>query len=170
LGGGGAGVVVERLERDLSSLSEADKARLLDAEAPELAALLDDFKLSVSEVRDRLEPLHAQVRARQLPTSSGVALLQLKLQLLLSYCTNIAFYLLLKANGKTVRDHPVVASLLRHRVLIDRLAPLDKKMRYRVQKLLRTAADGTSAAAPPASGCGGAGPEAPFSSPGWSKG
>lgn len=146
LGGDGAGVLVERLERDLTSLSEADRARLLEAEAPELTALLEDFKISVAEVRERLEPLHAQVRARQLPTSSGVALLQLKLQLLLSYCTNIAFYLLLKATGRTVRDHPVVAALLRHRVLIDRLAPLDKKMRYRVQKLLRTAADGVSAA------------------------
>ena len=125
-GGESAGMVVERLERDLSALSEAEKARLLEAEAPELVSLLDDFKAIVPDVRERLEPLLLAVRQRQLPASPGVALLQLKLQLLLSYCTNIAFYLLLKASGRPVRDHPVVASLLRHRVLIDRLAPLDK--------------------------------------------
>ncbi|EOD14890.1 hypothetical protein EMIHUDRAFT_197520 [Emiliania huxleyi CCMP1516] len=111
----------ERLERDLSALSEAEKARLLEAEAPELVSLLDDFKAIVPDVRERLEPLLLAVRQRQLPASPGVALLQLKLQLLLSYCTNIAFYLLLKASGRPA-------------------------MRYRVQKLLQTAADGATAA------------------------
>jgi len=45
---GDAGAVVERLERDLSALSEGEKARLLEAEAPELAALLEDFKVNLS--------------------------------------------------------------------------------------------------------------------------
>ena len=143
-GSSGSGMLVEKLERDISSLSEDEKMRLLEVEAPELVTLLDDFKTTIAEVRERLEPLLAEVRSRQLPTSSGVALLQLKLQLLLSYCTNIAFYLLLKANGRPVRDHPVINSLLRHRVLIDRLAPLDKKMRYRVQKLLQMANEGVA--------------------------
>jgi len=38
----------------------------------------------------------------------GAALLQIKLQLMLSYATNIAFYLLLKAQGRAVREHPVI--------------------------------------------------------------
>ena len=36
-----------------------------------------------------------------------LARLQVKNQLLLAYCTNVAFYTVLKASGQPVVDHPV---------------------------------------------------------------
>ena len=39
----------------------------------------------------------AAARQKQLGQEGGVSFLELKLQLLLSYCVNISFYLLLKA-------------------------------------------------------------------------
>ena len=38
-----------------------------------------------------------------------------------------------------MREHPVIDALLRHRLLIERLRPLDQKLKYRLQKLLQLA-------------------------------
>ena len=182
-------VAVEKIARDLSSLSEKEKSRqvltlaifglaarhtrhcshsphvvtcsrhvsrfvtpihfrpiftsrLVAAESPELLGLLDDFKTHVAEVRERVAPLLGLARKRQLPKSEGLAFLQLKLTLLLSYCINVTFYLLLKAQGESVKEHPVIAALLRHRVMIERLRPLEQKLKYRLQKLLQLAQQG----------------------------
>lgn len=41
--------------------------------------------------------------------------LEVKQQMLLSYCINTTFYLMLKAEGKSVRSHPVIKQLLQLR-------------------------------------------------------
>ena len=62
----------------------------------------------------------AQVRAGQLATAEGVSYLEAKNLLLLSYCTHIVFYLLLKAEGRPVRTHPVIGRLLQIRAYLVR--------------------------------------------------
>jgi hypothetical protein len=52
---------------------------------------------------------------------------------------NINYYLLLKAEGKSVKEHPVMQSLLRIRTLLEKLRPLDKKLKYQIDKLVRLA-------------------------------
>ncbi len=61
-----------------------------------------------------------QVRAGQLATAEGVSYLEAKNLLLLSYCTHIVFYLLLKAEGRPVRTHPVIGRLLQIRAYLVR--------------------------------------------------
>ena len=134
------GVRLEAVARDVSGLSEAAVARAVEADAPELLHLLADFKETLREARERVAPLLASARQKQLPPEGGVQLLQVKLQLMLSYATNISFYLLLKAQGRTVRDHPVIDALLRHRILLERLRPLEAKQSYRLSKMLQLAA------------------------------
>ena len=87
----------------------------MKADAPELLTLLSDFQDTMREARTRVAPVLSAARQRQLPTDGGIAFLQVKMQLMLSYCTNLAFYLMLKAQGRAVRSHPVIDTLLRHR-------------------------------------------------------
>ena len=54
-----------------------------------------------------------QVRQGQLATAEGVSYLEAKHLLLLHYCIALVFYLLLKAEGRPVREHPVIARLVR---------------------------------------------------------
>ena len=67
-----------------------------------------------------------------MPTSSGMQYLEMKQQLLLTYITHVSFYLLLKAEGRSVRDHPVIDSLVHIRTVMERMEPLDKRLRYQV--------------------------------------
>jgi len=77
----------------------------------------------------------------QLEAPKGVSYLELKYHLMLNYCSNISFYLLLKAEGCSVKDHPVIDSLLRLRTLIDKIKPLDKKLKFQLDKLIKVSED-----------------------------
>lgn len=61
-----------------------------------------------------------QVREGQLATAEGVSYLEAKHLLLLHYCTAIVFYLLLKAEGRPVKDHPVIGRLVEIRAYLVR--------------------------------------------------
>merc|ERR1712137_963865 len=55
---------------------------------------------------------------------------------------NIGFYMLMKAEGKQVRDHPVISQLVKLRLLLDKIKPIDQKLHYQVQKLLKMSESG----------------------------
>ena len=114
----GGGAQMETVAGDGSGLNEAARLRIVEADAPELQALLAEFQESLKEAKERLEPVLEVARKRQLTNDGGVRLLELKLQLLLSYCINLAFYLMLKSQGRAVRTHPVIDALRRHRLLL----------------------------------------------------
>jgi len=137
--------VVEHVERDVSALSREEKLRIVAQDSPELVGLLADFRDKLRALRNELEPLLARVRKGELPTSRGVSFLELKYHLLLQYCTNAAFYLVLKAEGHPVRDHPVIEELVRLRVIIEKLRPVEKKLRYQLDKLLKSAVSDATA-------------------------
>lgn len=54
-------------------------------------------------------------------SEGGIRYLELKKRLLLAYCQAIVFYLLLKAEGQPVHDHPVLARLVNIRSLLDKV-------------------------------------------------
>lgn len=63
---------------------------------------------------------------------------EMKHNLLLSYSTYLSFYLLLKIEGKSVKDHPVLFKLTHIKTLLDNLGALDSKIQSKLQKLMRT--------------------------------
>ena len=76
-GASGAGVAVEEVARDLAGMSAEEQRAAVMADAPELAALLADLQGCLAEVRGRVGPLLAEVRAPGLahPPTFGCATL-----------------------------------------------------------------------------------------------
>jgi len=62
--------------------------------------------------------------------AAGMSYLEMKYNLMMSYCTFLSFYILLKCDGKDVTDHPVLHKLAHIRALFDKLKPLDSKLQY----------------------------------------
>jgi len=97
----------------------------------------------LTELRNYLHPLILKVR--QLPKDTeGISFLELKHRLLLTYCTNLSFYLLLKAEGRLVKKHPVIKTLASLRTVSEKIRSIDSKLKYQVEKLLKMATLGPS--------------------------
>lgn len=61
--------------------------------------------------------------------------LEMKYNLLMSYCTFLSFYMLLKVEGRSVENHPVVYKLTHIKTLFEKLKPLDAKLQYQIEKM-----------------------------------
>jgi hypothetical protein len=134
-------------EQEVVSLPGKQVQAVLDRESDEVRAVLAQFQQQIADVRTQLADVQAEVEAGQRPTSGGVSYLELKLQLLLSYCTHLSFYLLLKAEGMVVKGHPVIEKLVETRTYMEKLRPLDAKLKYQMDKLLKTGLEGADNAA-----------------------
>lgn len=66
------------------------------------------------------------------------------MQLMLSYCMHVTFYLLLKTEGKPVKGHPVLDRLVELRVYLEKIRPLEEKLQYTLNKLLSSTSIGVN--------------------------
>lgn len=140
--GNGAGLprggALVKLQKDRSELSKQQQLDVLLTDAPEVFALVEEMEGKIREIQTSLQPTLQQVGAGgTLQTNKGISFLQVKLQLLLSYLTNITFLLMLRAEGRSIKDHPVVAQLAQLRAVMEKIKPVDKKLKYQVDKLLQ---------------------------------
>jgi len=131
------GAAIESLGGDAVAAAASDAVA---SDAPELIALTKELTKNLDEVTHSVEPVIAAARAGELATAEGISYLDAKHLLMLSYCVNIVFYLLLKSEGRSVRDHPVVLRLVEIRAYLEKLRPIDRKLRYQIDKLLKTSA------------------------------
>ncbi|XP_029288386.1 something about silencing protein 10 [Cottoperca gobio] len=126
----------ERIVKDLKQMSQKEKMKLLKKESPELLELIQDFKAKLNELKDELQPLVQMVKDGKIPPGKGADYLKTKQQLYLNYCTNISFYLVLKAKRIPAHNHPVIERLLTYRNLINELSSVDARLAPQFRKLL----------------------------------
>lgn len=72
------------------------------------------------QVLMRGHQLLPQVNEGEFHTKNGLSYLESKHLLLLFYCQSIVFYILLKANGRSVENHPVIARLIEIRLFLEK--------------------------------------------------
>ncbi|XP_034724985.1 something about silencing protein 10 [Etheostoma cragini] len=126
----------EKIVKDLKQMSQKEKMKLLKKESPELLDLIQDFKAKLNELKEELQPLVQMVKDGKIPPGKGADYLKTKQQLYLNYCTNISFYLVLKAKRIPVHNHPVIERLLTYRNLINELGSVDARLSPQFRKLL----------------------------------
>ncbi|CAN2388171.1 5.8S rRNA [Pristimantis euphronides] len=126
----------QKIVVDLEEMSDKEKRKLLKKESPELMELIQDLKQKLAEVKNELEPLIKMVKDGIIPEGKGSAYLQTKYQLYLNYCTNISYYLQLKAKRIPITGHPVIERLVTYRTLINELTVVDEKLSPEIRLLL----------------------------------
>lgn len=120
-------------------LPEEEQLNIIAKYSPETKRYLEEFHRKVIEVKTHVEPLLAKLKSNN--TEQGLSFLETKYQLLIGYCANLAYYLLLKVRGKNIERHPVIERLIKYRLLIEKIKPLESKLQYRVEKLLKAASN-----------------------------
>lgn len=110
--------IVKSAKTDLSDLSKKQKLALFKAEAPEFDGLVQDFEDKLKESKDLLLPTLQLLKSVDFPKHPLTDFIACRNRLITNYCTNISFYLMLKAKRVKVRNHPLVKRLVQFRQLI----------------------------------------------------
>mmetsp|Transcript_115463 Transcript_115463/g.222443 ORF Transcript_115463/g.222443 Transcript_115463/m.222443 type:complete len:427 (-) Transcript_115463:39-1319(-) len=145
------GELVEVLAAQLNFTNmEAEWESEAAAEAARKAVTseLPEFRGALRQLHQRLGGLKTAAQGMikhlcpdgedELP-SGCASYVDVKVQLLLSYLVCLTYYMLLKARGVPVRDHPVTLRLLWVRSLLEKLKPVDQRLQYQMNRLLEMA-------------------------------
>lgn len=131
------------LQKDLSQLSQRQREQLFQKESPEFVGLVNDFRQRLTESIELLEPILAYFRKNSIENHPLIEFIQNQNQLILNYCTNVSFYLILKAKRIPIQNHPIVKRLFKIRQL---LLQIDEKyvttVKPQIEKLQQAINDG----------------------------
>lgn len=132
----------EFIKTDLSKLSKRQKQMMMQKESPEFNVLVKDFKDRMMEARDLMAPFLKLVKENVIPNCPAVTFAKTKYHLLLNYCINISFYLMLKAKRLPVNSHPVIKRLAQYRQLLNQLESGQGNLIQEIQEILEAEKQG----------------------------
>lgn len=98
---------------------------------------------SSKQAGDLLQQLLLQLQNKQLFIEDGLSFLDMKNQLLLFYLINLCQIIILKASGKSIEGNSAVERLVELRVTLDKIRPIDQKLKYQIEKLVKIAIKGS---------------------------
>lgn len=131
------------LKSDLSELSQRQQQQLFKKDSPEFESLVHDFQQRLEESKNILDPILNYFKQVSLVNHPLIDFVVTKNNLILNYCSNVAFYLVLKAKRISVKNHPIVKRLVQMRQL---LLQLEEKytavIKPQLEKLLVDIEDG----------------------------
>ncbi|GMN36219.1 hypothetical protein TIFTF001_005847 [Ficus carica] len=130
------GTTFEDVKKDLNALSKEELTNVLYSSAPELVGLLSELDDAIEQLEGKVDPLLNKVNSGLIMSKGGIRYLELKKRLLLAYCQAIVFYLLLKAEGQPIHDHPVLARLVNIRSLLDKTKELDGNLPTKLEEII----------------------------------
>lgn len=119
-------------------MSQRQKEQLFKKESPEFEGLVQDFRQRLNESMELLEPVLSYFTANGIEKHALVDFVANQNQLILNYCTNVSFYLVLKAKRIPIQNHPVVKRLVKIRQL---LLQIDEKYTTTVKPQLEKIAE-----------------------------
>ncbi|XP_075346669.1 neuroguidin [Mycteria americana] len=110
--------------------------------AAEAVALLEALRGQVAAVTEHGLGLLRRVRGGRLRTEKGVSLLEVRAQALLQYLQDLGLLLATKARGGALGGLPALPRLLETRVVLEKVRPVEHRLKYQLEKLLRAAMTG----------------------------
>ncbi|KAL2529928.1 Sas10/U3 ribonucleoprotein (Utp) family protein [Forsythia ovata] len=130
-----AGTDYEVVKKDLNALTKEEQMDVLYSSAPELVGLLSELNDALEQLEKKVNPLVQKIREQENAKKGAMHYIEVKQLLLQCYCQSITFYLLLKAEGQPVRDHPVVSRLVEIKNLLDKVKELDENLPFDLEDI-----------------------------------
>lgn len=124
-----------------SKVSKAARKSPASNEKITLVEAVGDLGTKAEDLNGKIEPL-LEFFDNEMKYEKGDEILdylRVKKQLLLSYVTNLMFYIKLKLEGKSCASHPVMDSMLELRYAMEKMRPMDGKLKYQIDRLVEAA-------------------------------
>ncbi|ORX48868.1 hypothetical protein DM01DRAFT_1291762, partial [Hesseltinella vesiculosa] len=109
----------------------------------ELSSVLKILKTKAKDLSNDVKPMLEKLRSGEMQTSKGVSFLEVKYQVLLQYITELAIFAYAKLCGKQINGTDLIESLVELRVILERMKPIEAKLKYQVDKLVRNSVIGS---------------------------
>lgn len=103
------------------------------------------MNVSAQHVASLVDNMIQKVRKGELSTDQGLSFLEMKYNMLLSYLINLTFVVLRKCSGEKIEGDPCIDRLIEIRTVLEKIRPIDHKLKYQIDKLVKTAVTGTNA-------------------------
>uniref|UniRef100_T1HB58 Protein involved in rrna processing n=1 Tax=Rhodnius prolixus TaxID=13249 RepID=T1HB58_RHOPR len=104
--------------------------------------LLKEIGDGSKQAGDILQQLLLKIRNKQVNIENGIGFFDVKNQLLIFYLINLCQLIILKASGKSIEENSAIERLVELRVTLDKIRPIDQKLKYQVEKLVKIAIKG----------------------------
>ncbi|XP_046842393.1 neuroguidin-like [Xenia sp. Carnegie-2017] len=125
-------------------MEDEEQKEMIAKDIPKMTALLSGLNEKISDADQRVLSLIERVESGSLCTIKGVSFLEMKFHLLLSYLINMVQLMLFKTNGRSIEGDPVIERLVEIRTVMEKIRPLNEKLKYQIDKLLKIAKSGHS--------------------------
>ncbi|KAL7042781.1 hypothetical protein ACKWTF_001276 [Chironomus riparius] len=116
---------------------------------PQALRLIDEMNNNVKQVSDVVGNMLQRVKTGELSTEFGLSFLEVKYHMLLNYLINLTYVVLRKCSGQRIEKDPSIDRLIEIRTILEKIRPIDHKLRYQIDKLVKTAITGTTNANDP---------------------
>ena len=100
-------------------------------------------KIVYFQVNQLVDNMLVRVKNGEISTDKGLSFLEMKYHMLLSYLINLTYIVLRKCSGERIEDDPSIYRLIEIRTVLERIRPIDHKLKYQIDKLVKTAVTGT---------------------------
>ncbi|KAF5273629.1 hypothetical protein FQR65_LT04628 [Abscondita terminalis] len=111
---------------------------------PQALILLNEMNVSAQHVASLVDNMIDRVRKGEISTDQGLSFLEMKYHMLLSYLINLTYVVLRKCSGEKIEGDPCIDRLIEIRTVLEKIRPIDRKLKYQIDKLVKTAATGTN--------------------------
>ncbi|KAE8633498.1 hypothetical protein XENTR_v10001895 [Xenopus tropicalis] len=112
-------------------------------DVPASVNLFRTLQDQVTKVTAHVQALTQKVRSGIYNTDKGLSFLELKDQLLLFYLQDLTHLMLEKTNGKSIKGNPGILRLVELRTVLEKMRPIDQKLKYQIDKLVRASVTGS---------------------------
>ncbi|KAM9333823.1 neuroguidin [Pholidichthys leucotaenia] len=118
---------------------------LIDSDLPKAVQLLNSLTEQVVLVTSHVRELLSKVKDGAFKTSKGLSFLDLRYHLLLFYLQDLTHLISLKTEGGKIKESDALNRVVTVRTVLEKMRPLDHKLKYQIDKLVRTAVTGSLA-------------------------
>ncbi|XP_077325357.1 neuroguidin isoform X2 [Lithobates pipiens] len=105
--------------------------------------LIGTLHQQVTAVTTHVQSLIQKIRNGMYPTEKGLSFLELKDQLLVMYMQDLTYLTMEKIHGRSLKDNPAIMRLVEMRTVLEKMRPVDQKLKYQIDKLMRAAVTGS---------------------------
>ncbi|XP_043252023.1 neuroguidin isoform X2 [Colletes gigas] len=111
---------------------------------PQAFRLLGEMNANVLQVNQLVDNMLIRVKNGEISTDNGLSFLEMKYHMLISYLINLTYVVLRKCSGERIEGDPSIDRLIEIRTVLEKIRPIDHKLKYQIDKLVKTAVTGTT--------------------------